>query len=120
MLCSVTSTRAEKATKNFDLNFDHQSSGGIAPDLTMSMVKYYIYLERFPTYYLLNIIIPSVVLAFLSAFTFYVPVDSGEKVSLSITILLSFSVFLLILSDNTPSISRGLPYLGKKHADCSH
>ena len=72
----------------------------------MSVVKFYIHLERLPAYYLLNIIIPSIVLAFLSAFAFYVPVDSGEKLSLSITILLSFSVFLLILSENTPNISQ--------------
>ena len=116
ILCRVTNTRAENATKNYGTKFDQIPVDGIPLDLTKSEVKYYIYMERLPAYYLLNIIIPSVVLAFLSAFAFYVPVDSGEKLSLSITILLSFSVFLLILSDNTPNISQGLPYLGKRHA----
>ena len=78
-----------------------------------AVVKYVIHLRRLPEYYLLNIIVPTVVLAFLSAFTFYVPADSGEKLSLCITILLSFAVFLLILSDNTPNISENLPFLGK-------
>ena len=108
----VTKTWAISAKKTFDTNVD-RSSAGFSVDLTRSVVKYYINLERLPAYYLLNIIIPAAVLAFLSASTFYVPVDSGEKLSLSITILLSFSVFLLILSDNTPNISQDLPYLGK-------
>ena len=74
-------------------------------------VSYTLTLERRPTYYLLNIIIPTVVLASLSALTFAVPVDSGEKLSLGISILLAFSVFMLILQDNTPQADT--PLLGK-------
>ena len=68
-------------------------------------------LKRRPLYYLLNIVIPSLVLAVLSALTFAVPVDSGEKLSLGISILLAFSVFMLILQDNTPESDS--PVLGK-------
>ena len=83
------------------------------PEPELSVVRFFITMKRLPAYYLMNIIIPTVVLAFLSAFTFYVPVDCGEKLSLSITILLSFSVFLLILSDSTPQVSENLPFLGE-------
>ena len=68
-------------------------------------------LQRKPEYYMLNIIIPTVVLAVLSALTFAVPVDSGEKLSLGISILLAFSVFMLILQDNTPQADT--PVLGE-------
>ena len=68
-------------------------------------------LERRPLYYLLNVIIPSLVLAALSALTFAVPVDSGEKLSFSMSILVAFSVFMLILQDNTPAADS--PLLGK-------
>ena len=54
--------------------------------------------------------IPAIVLASLSALTFAVPVDSGEKLTLGISILLAFSVFMLILQDNTPQA--GMPLLG--------
>ena len=93
---------------------DFDMSGGTSDTdvVKYSVVKFNILLERLPAYYLLNIILPTVVLAVLSAFTFYVPVDSGEKLSLAITILLSFSVFLLILSENTPQVSQNLPFLG--------
>ena len=40
------------------------------------------------------------------------PVESGEKVSLSITIMLSYSVLLLVISDVTPRSGSGQPYLG--------
>ena len=65
-------------------------------------VKFTLVLKRRPLYYLFNIIIPTVLLATLSAVTFVVPVDSGEKISFGIAILLAFSMFMLILQDNTP------------------
>ena len=68
-------------------------------------------LQRRPQYYMLNIIIPTIVLAALSALNFAVPVDSGEKLSLGISILLAFSVFMLILQDNTPQADT--PVLGE-------
>ena len=68
----------------------------------MPGVRITLILERRPLYYVLNIIIPTIVLASLSALNFAVPVDSGEKLTLGISILLAFSVFMLILQDNTP------------------
>jgi len=38
--------------------------------------------------------------------------DSGEKVSLGITVLLSFSVFLLRISENIPKTSDCIPLMG--------
>ena len=74
-------------------------------------VNFILTLQRKSEYYMLNIIIPTVVLAVLSALTFAVPVDSGEKLSLGISILLAFSVFMLILQDNTPQADT--PVLGE-------
>ena len=74
------------------------------------VVRIILILERKPLYYVLNIIIPTIVLATLSALNFAVPVDSGEKLTLGISILLAFSVFMLILQDNTPQADS--PLLG--------
>ena len=79
--------------------------------MNMPGVRFTIVLERRPYSYVLNIIIPTVVLAVLSALSFIVPVDSGEKMSLGISILLAFSVFMLILQDNTPQADS--PLLGE-------
>ena len=48
-----------------------------------------------------------------SIFVFMMPVESGEKVSLSITIVLSYTIILLVVSDITPRTGAGQPYLSK-------
>ena len=43
---------------------------------------------------------------------FWLPPDSEEKVSLSITVLLAFSVFQFVVTDLTPSSSDSTPIIG--------
>ena len=80
---------------------------------TVPYIEVKLTLRRLPEYYVLNIIVPTTVMTILSSCMFFVPAASGEKLSLGITLLLSFSVFLLILSDNTPQTSGPLPMIGK-------
>ena len=44
---------------------------------------------------------------------FWLPADSGEKVSLGVTVLLAFSVFQLVLADNSPKTSDYFPILSE-------
>lgn len=44
---------------------------------------------------------------------FYVPSDSGEKVSMGITTLLSMTVFLMLVAENMPPTSDVLPLVGR-------
>ena len=46
-----------------------------------------------------------------SLLVFVLPVESGEKVSLSVTVLLSYFVLLLVVTDVTPKHGSALPYL---------
>ena len=41
------------------------------------------------------------------------PVESGEKVSLEITVLLSLAVFMLVVSESMPPSGDNFPILGK-------
>jgi len=43
---------------------------------------------------------------------YWLPTDSGDKISLSITILLSFSVLLFVVTDEIPASSENTPVLG--------
>jgi len=64
-------------------------------------------------FYTVNLIIPCVGISFLTVLVFYLPSDSGEKVTLCISILLSLTVFFLLLAEIIPPTSLAVPLLGK-------
>ena len=49
----------------------------------------------------------------MSLMSHLVPCEAGEKISLSITVLLAYSVLLLIVSDLTPRTVGASPLLSK-------
>uniref|UniRef100_A0A8C9YSX8 5-hydroxytryptamine receptor 3A n=1 Tax=Sander lucioperca TaxID=283035 RepID=A0A8C9YSX8_SANLU len=49
---------------------------------------------------------------------FYLPPDSGERVSFKITLLLGYSVFLIIVSDTLPATAIGTPLIGVYFVVC--
>ena len=79
--------------------------------------RFTIYMRRKPLYYVMNIMLPCLMLSLLDLLVFCLPPESGEKVSLGITVLLSFSVFLLVIADNVPQTSETAPLLGETIKD---
>ncbi|XP_019613460.1 PREDICTED: neuronal acetylcholine receptor subunit alpha-2-like [Branchiostoma belcheri] len=73
----------------------------------------YIVLDRLPLFFTVNLVIPCLIFTFLAILVFYLPVDAGEKVGLAITILLSLSVFLLVIFTIIPATSFAIPLLAK-------
>jgi hypothetical protein len=59
-------------------------------------------LIRKPGFYMLNLLLPCFVLIIIAHCAFILPVDSGEKLSLSLTILLALTVFQLVVADMLP------------------
>lgn len=76
-------------------------------------VTLYICLKRRILYYVLNILFPCICLNVLSLLTFFVPPAAGEKVSLGITVLLSYSVFMLLVANTMPPTSDFIPLIGE-------
>lgn len=70
-------------------------------------------MRRKTLFYTVNLIIPCMGISFLTVLVFYLPSDSGEKVTLSISILLSLTVFFLLLAEIIPPTSLVVPLLGK-------
>ncbi len=52
-------------------------------------------------------------LSFMTLLVFVMPPESGEKIGLAITVLLSFTVFNLMVSENMPQTSTHTPRLGE-------
>ena len=76
-------------------------------------VTFTVHVRRKVLFYLTNLILPCVVLAVLTVFSFYLPPESGERVSLVITILLGLTVFMLVFTENVPRTSEVVPLIGK-------
>ncbi|CAH1639778.1 unnamed protein product [Spodoptera littoralis] len=67
------------------------------PDIT-----YIIKLRRRPMFYVFNLILPCLLINGIALLVFYVPSESGEKVTLGISALLSMTVFLMTIRDTLP------------------
>lgn len=84
------------------------------PEKTYSQIKFVLHLQRKPRYYLVNIVIPCTFLTSIALLVFWLPPEAGEKVSLGVTVLLSFSVFQLVIAGSTPENSDSTPVLSEK------
>uniref|UniRef100_A0A665UUQ9 Cholinergic receptor, nicotinic, delta (muscle) n=1 Tax=Echeneis naucrates TaxID=173247 RepID=A0A665UUQ9_ECHNA len=76
-------------------------------------ITFYLIIKRKPLFYIVNIIIPCVLISFLASLVYYLPADSGEKMTLSISVLLAQSVFLLLISQRLPETSMSVPLIVK-------
>ncbi|KAK3589952.1 hypothetical protein CHS0354_034974 [Potamilus streckersoni] len=67
--------------------------------------------KRRPEFIVTNMILPIILMCVLNAMVFVIPPESGERVSYSITLLLSFAVFMTIVNDNIPKTSAPMPFI---------
>ncbi|KAK0418598.1 hypothetical protein QR680_013661 [Steinernema hermaphroditum] len=75
-------------------------------------VDIHISIQRRPMFYVFNLILPCILISAIALLGFYMPSDSGEKVTLGITSLLSTTVFLMLVAEGMPPTSEALPLIG--------
>ena len=80
---------------------------------THTQVTFTIKLKRRSTFYIVNLIAPCALLFFISFLGFCLPVDSGDKVDLEITIVLAMVVFQMVVTELLPPTPDAIPLLGK-------
>ncbi|KAL2090572.1 hypothetical protein ACEWY4_012835 [Coilia grayii] len=78
-----------------------------------SDITYSFLIKRLPLFYTINLIVPCLLISCLTVLVFYLPSASGEKVQLCISVLLSLTVFLLLITEIIPSTSLVIPLIGE-------
>ncbi|XP_022792184.1 neuronal acetylcholine receptor subunit alpha-7-like [Stylophora pistillata] len=84
---------------------------GEFPDVT-----YHVQIRRRTLFYMMNFILPCVLIAVLTLLVFLLPPESGERMSFGVTVLLSFTILLLMLMAKLPSTSKVTPLIAVYYA----
>ncbi|NWI83093.1 ACHD protein, partial [Dryoscopus gambensis] len=109
----------EGFTENGEWEIIHRPARkNIYPDIPLDTsehqdITFYLIIKRKPLFYVINIVTPCILIAFMVILVFYLPADSGEKMTLVISVLLAQSVFLLLISQRLPATSHAIPLIGK-------
>ena len=72
------------------------------------VLRYTFTLKRKVMFYVIHIILPIVLLSLMNCLVFLLPVESGEKMTVSVTVFLSFAVFMSLINDSLPQNSDSL------------
>ncbi|XP_064092174.1 neuronal acetylcholine receptor subunit alpha-7-like isoform X42 [Macrobrachium nipponense] len=75
-------------------------------------ITFTIKIRRRTIYYLYNLVLPCVMISSMSLLGFSLPPDTGEKLTLGVTILLSLTVFHNLVTETLPQVSDAMPVLG--------
>ncbi|CAD6189319.1 unnamed protein product [Caenorhabditis auriculariae] len=71
-----------------------------------------IHMHRRPLFYVFNHIVPCVLISSMAVLGFLMPPETGEKINMIITTLLSMGVYLQSITESIPPTSEGVPLIG--------
>jgi len=77
-----------------------------------SFAKYTLTIKRKPLYHIMLLIVPCVLCTLLVLISFAIPPENGERIGFCATIMISISVYLLIMAEMLIEKSDTLPTLG--------
>ncbi|XP_076838695.1 5-hydroxytryptamine receptor 3C-like [Brachyhypopomus gauderio] len=83
-----------------------------------SAVIYYIIVKRVATLYVVNLLIPSGFLITLDLFSFLLPPQTVDRSAFKMTLILGYTVFLLIINDLLPHTSQETPLINVYFSIC--
>uniref|UniRef100_A0A3Q3A6W7 Neurotransmitter-gated ion-channel ligand-binding domain-containing protein n=1 Tax=Kryptolebias marmoratus TaxID=37003 RepID=A0A3Q3A6W7_KRYMA len=76
-----------------------------------SEIKYSVIIRRRPTLYVVNLLVPSCFLITVDLFSFLLPPQSVDRASFKMTLILGYTVFLLIMNDLLPATGETTPLI---------
>ncbi|KAL4228815.1 Neuronal acetylcholine receptor subunit alpha-7 [Mactra antiquata] len=78
---------------------------------SLSSFKVTLFLKRRSLFYIINIILPMVMVSFMNILCFKIPPRSGERISYCVSLLLTFVVLLSTTAETMPKMSDNVSYL---------
>uniref|UniRef100_A0A8C4YPC4 Cholinergic receptor nicotinic gamma subunit n=1 Tax=Gopherus evgoodei TaxID=1825980 RepID=A0A8C4YPC4_9SAUR len=83
-------------------------------DLGYQQVVFYLIIQRKPLFYVINIIVPCVLISSVAVLVYFLPAKAGgQKCTVSINVLLAQTVFLFLIAQKVPETSDAMPLIGK-------
>lgn len=76
-------------------------------------LRYRLHIRRRSFYFAFNVIVPCLMLSVLTLLTFWLPATSNEKVSLGLSVFLTYSMFMLLMAEEVPTTSESVPLIGE-------
>ncbi|XP_015424701.1 PREDICTED: acetylcholine receptor subunit epsilon [Myotis davidii] len=96
----------------------HRQDGGSADGAGGIDIVYTLIIRRKPLFYIINIIVPCVLISGLVLLAYFLPAQAGgQKCTVSINVLLAQTVFLFLIAQKIPETSLSVPLLGRHEAD---
>ncbi|XP_034241389.1 neuronal acetylcholine receptor subunit alpha-7-like isoform X1 [Thrips palmi] len=92
--------------------FRHLVNYTCCPDDFYVDITFVLHIRRRTLFYTINLIVPCVIISSMTLLGFTLPHECGEKLTLGVTILLSLSVFSLMIAECLPQTSEAIPLLG--------
>uniref|UniRef100_A0A8C9VD68 Acetylcholine receptor subunit epsilon n=1 Tax=Scleropages formosus TaxID=113540 RepID=A0A8C9VD68_SCLFO len=83
-------------------------------DLEYQEVYFNLIIQRKPLFYIINIILPCSLMSSLVVLAYFLPAQAGgQKLTVSISVLLAQTVFLFLIAQKVPETSLSVPLIGK-------
>ncbi|KAM9441194.1 acetylcholine receptor subunit epsilon [Clarias gariepinus] len=83
-------------------------------DLEYQEVYFNLIIQRKPLFYIINIILPCSLISSLVVLAYFMPAKAGgQKITVSISVLLAQTVFLFLIAQKIPETSLSVPLIGK-------
>ncbi|XP_071390952.1 acetylcholine receptor subunit epsilon [Centroberyx affinis] len=83
-------------------------------DLEYQEIFFNLIIQRKPLFYIINIILPCSLISSLVVLAYFLPAQAGgQKLTVSISVLLAQTVFLILIAQKIPETSLSVPLIGK-------
>ncbi|KAJ6653653.1 hypothetical protein lerEdw1_008841 [Lerista edwardsae] len=83
-------------------------------DTEYQQIIFFLIIQRKPLFYIINIIIPCVLISSVAVLVYFLPAKAGgQKCTVSINVLLAQTVFLFLIAKKVPETSQAVPLIGK-------